>query len=135
MNDSTSPSINDLVRVHAYRSYEESEGYPDDIERATRFVRISEAPHSARKVLELGFERGYTSRDEHFTNLDNAYGELLSNFSANNSLVLVYSQMIARIQHRLGEQDAIDRVPMHILADLDQIITEGTLELTAGEFA
>lgn len=142
-----SPSINDLVKQHAYRSYEETEVFQEDIDAITDLtVQDPRGDGSdlvtlggllggastgiSRGALRKGFERGYESRDEHFQNLDTAYGELVSHFSSNNELVLVYSQMIARIQARLAEVDAMSTVPVHIMQDLDQIIEEGTQRLT-----
>lgn len=148
MSDATSPSINDLVKRHAWRSYEETEQYQDDLDTIADLVVDTEdgehglmpvtlghvhggtASFIGRSALEVGFQRGYESRDEHFANLDNAYGELVSHFTDNNGVVLVYSQMIARIQARFNEADAMSTVPVHIMQDLDQIIHEGTLRIT-----
>lgn len=148
MTDTTSPSINDVVRQHAYRSYEETETFQEDLDDVSTVVVGSEmtpegpigvtlgetiggsASHVGREALKIGFERGYSSRDAHFDNLDVAYGELVANVSDLQGTLLVYSQIVAKVTERLAEQDAKQLIPLHILADLDQIVTEGMMMLT-----
>lgn len=112
MSHATSPSINDLVKQHAFRSYQEAQEFEDDA------ISAGISGHPVSEALALGFGRGYSSRDEHFQNLDNAYGELLSNSTSLRDGLSVYADFVVRLQNRMAKSD----VPDGLAADISQMI-------------
>lgn len=147
------PSISELARDYAYRTYEESsEAYEKDLsDIVTTVVSVEHDEYDAdknvpvtfgeqvgpisafvaRKALERGFFRGYDAQQARVDAAEDAYVTSITKDLDRSNQLSIYAQIINAIENRLNEDDARQNIPLHIQADLSQIIFEGTLELTA----